>query len=354
MSRFLPYINNLRGVAILFVVGVHARGTAEDWPSNPFSHDLLTILFDAHEGNGTVMFLFISGFLFQHLMQRGFDVKKYLSQKFRFVILPYILLSIPIILWRIQHDYEPWSVADSFATRSDTYQFFYFLASGTHLSPFWFISAIIIYYISSPVFHWLDKPFFYRYIFPVIFVVGMFTFRSFNNGNPLLSYLHYLPVYFAGMWSSYHKNQIFTSDIRPLLIMFALYVGLSILDLRGDLSIALHVSFENVLAGDAFVFNFYMFRAVLLCFITAMVFYHVQHKTFPALEVLAEYSFGIYFVHFLLLIGIRKVLQSLDYTIDFNFLTFLIFYAFLVSISTATVFVIKKITGPYSRSFIGS
>jgi peptidoglycan/LPS O-acetylase OafA/YrhL len=354
MSRFLPYIHNLRGVAILFVVGVHARGTADDWPSNPLTHELLTILFDAHEGNGTIMFLFISGFLFQHLMQKGFDLKKYLSQKFRFIILPYILISIPIILWRIQHDYEPWSVGENFGTKSDAYQFFYFLASGTHLSPFWFISAIIIYYISSPVFHWLDKPVFYKYIFPVIFVVGMFTFRSFNNGNPLLSYLHYLPVYFAGMWASYNKHRIFTPDVKPLLAIIALYIVVSILDFQHILSIAVNVTFEDVLAGHAFVFNFFLFRAILLCFMMAMLFYHLQHKPFPALEVLAEYSFGIYFVHFLLLVCIRKALHSLDYVIDFNFLTFLIFYTFLVSISTATVFLIKKITGRYSRSFIGS
>lgn len=354
MSRFLSYIHNLRGVAILFVVGVHARGTADDWESNPVTHHLLAIFFDAQEGNGTVMFLFIAGFLFQHLMQRGFDFKKYIWQKFRFIVLPYILISIPVIIWRIHNHYVPWSVDESFGTRSDAYQFFYHLASGTHLSPFWFISAIIMYYLTSPIQHWLDKPFFYKYIFPVIFVAGMFTFRSFNNGNPFLSYLHYLPVYFAGMWTSYHKDKIFSMNLRNFWILTAIYLFVSILDLKHILTIALGVTFEEVLEGHAFVFNFYLFRSVLLCYMMAMLFYRLKDRSFPVLELLAEYSFGIYFSHFLLLLATRKVLDLLNVNIDFNILTFVAFYAFLVGISTLTVYIVKKLTGQYSRSFIGS
>ena len=103
-----------------------------------------------------------------------------------------------------------------------------------------------------------------------IFVVGLFTFRSFNNGNPFLSYLHYLPVYFAGMWASYNRTRIFTPNVKPLLVLIGLYIVLSVLDLQHILSIALNVTFEEVLAGHAFVFNFYLFRANLLCLIKAL------------------------------------------------------------------------------------
>src|SRR5687767_9365862 len=78
MSRFLPYIHNLRGLAILFVVGVHAGGYVTDWQSHPEVNRFLHAIFDPSEGNGTVLFLFIGGFLFQHLTHNQFDFKKYL------------------------------------------------------------------------------------------------------------------------------------------------------------------------------------------------------------------------------------------------------------------------------------
>jgi probable poly-beta-1,6-N-acetyl-D-glucosamine export protein len=354
MSGFLSYIHNLRGVAILFVIGVHVRGTAGDWISHPFTHDFIASLFDAQEGNGTVMFLFIAGFLFQHIMHTRFKFSKYIEQKFKFIILPYILISIPIIIWRVQNNYLPWSLEPSFLEQPKSLQFLYHLVFGTHLSPFWFISAIVMFYCTAPLLHWLDKPFFYRYVFPVIFIVGMFTFRPFNNGNPFLSYLHYLPIYLTGMWASYNKERFFSMDLRYFWILTAIYVLLFTLDMSNTFAIAKGVTFEQVLNGQVFIFNFYLFRTVLLCFMMAMLFYKIQFIHLPFLEVLAEYSFGLYFVHFLLIVATRKALQLIDVKIDFNVLTFVLLYLFIIGISTAVVYLVKRLTGRYSRSFIGS
>src|SRR5688500_16048384 len=106
MSKFLSYILNLRGAAIFIVVGVHARGNMSDWSSHLNAHDFISSFFDAREGNGTVMFIFIGGFLFQYITHHNFDFRKYVEKKFLFVILPYILISIPIIAFRIYTDYS--------------------------------------------------------------------------------------------------------------------------------------------------------------------------------------------------------------------------------------------------------
>ena len=354
MSKFLSYIHNLRGVAILFVVGVHARGNMYDWTSHPESHKLIATIFDAQEGNGTVMFLFIAGFLFQHLQQHSFQYARYLKQKFKVIILPYILISIPIIVLRIAQQFHPWSASDDFTSHSWTYQFFYYLVTGTHMSPFWFISAIILFYFTTPILHWLDKPWFYRYVFPVLLVAGLFTFRSEHNGNPILSYLHYLPVYVAGMWASRYKKEIFSMDLRYFWILTSIYLTISIFEFNVGFGNLAEVDFETVLNDGVFIFNWYILRALILCFMFAMLFYRVQFAKMPALELLAEYSFGIFFVHFILIIASRKLIESIIAPVNFSLLTFTIFLMAIVLLSTVAVFCIKKITGPYSRLLIGS
>ncbi len=354
MSKFLSYVHNLRGVAILFVVGVHARGSGFDWSSHPVSHNLIATFFDAQEGNGTVMFLFIAGFLFQHLQQHSFQFGRYLQQKFKVIILPYILISIPIIILRIAQQFQPWSASDDFTSQPWAYQFFYHLAAGTHMSPFWFISTIILFYFTTPIFHWLDKPWFYKYVFPVLLLAGCFTFRSEHNGNPILSYFHYLPVYVTGMWASRYKKEIFSMDLRYFWALTVIYVAITVVELRGGFGTLGETDFETVLNEGILVFNWYIVRALILCFMFAMLFYRLQFAKMPALELLAEYSFGIFFIYFILIIAGRRLIETVSSPVDFSLLTFSIFLTTIVLLSTVAVFCIKKITGPYSRHLIGS
>lgn len=354
MSKFLSYIHNLRGVAILFVVGVHARGNAFDWSSHPVAHDILATLFDSQEGNGTVMFLFIGGFLFQHIQKHRFDFKKYIQQKFKVIILPYILISIPLIIFRIVTHFQPLSVSEDFVDKPFIYQFFYHLLAGTHMAPFWFISTIILFYLTAPLLHALDRPFFYKFVFPIIFVAGLFTYRSFHNGNPLLLYIHYLPVYIAGMWASVYKDRIFSMDLKYFWILIAAYLAITFFEFQGAFTVARDMTFEQLLSDGSIVLNMYLVRTVILCFAISMLFYYLQFVRMPFLEILAEYSFGIYFVHFILIIVGRKLLEIASVTVDFSIITFGIFLAIITATSVLIVFVVKKLTGPYSRNLIGS
>src|SRR5688572_12657285 len=223
MSRFLPYIHNLRGLAILFVVGVHAAGYATDWVSHPEIRKFLHTFFDPSEGNGTVLFLFIGGFLFQHLTHNSFNFRKYLEQKFLNIILPYILISIPLIIVRLNTNYESLSLPENFHEQPLIYQFFYQLITGTHMPPFWFISTIVLFYFTAPLLHVLDNNKFYKYFFPFILLSCLFTYRPEHNAYPILAYLHFIPIYIMGMWASFNKDKILAYGWQlgiPLLIIY--------------------------------------------------------------------------------------------------------------------------------------
>ena len=71
--EMLNYINVFRGLAILLIVAGHTMqfGTKGTW-INDTAFEILT--------GGTALFIFISGFLFQHLSDK-FEYKIYLKKK---------------------------------------------------------------------------------------------------------------------------------------------------------------------------------------------------------------------------------------------------------------------------------
>lgn len=354
MSRYLPYIHNLRGLAIMFVVGVHAGGYDADWASHPHVRYFLHTFFDPSEGNGTVLFLFIGGFLFQHLTHSQFSYKKYLEQKFLNIILPYILISIPLILIRLNTNFESLSLPADFDEKPVIYKFFYHLLTGTHMPPFWFISAIVLFYISSPLLHAMDNRNFYRYLFPFVLLSCFFTYRPEHNANPILAYLHFIPIYIMGMWASFNKERILALEWKLIIPLAIIYVGLTIMDLTGNITLSRDLSFEYILNSGALIFNIYMFKAVVLCFLLLMIFYQLRTKEMPLLEILGHYSFGVFFVHYILISMSRKILEMMHITVDFSIITYLIYFTFVLMTSIVAVYFVKKLTGRYSRYLIGS
>lgn len=354
MSRFLQYIHNLRGLAILFVVGVHAGGYDYDWVSHPGTRHALQAFFDPSEGNGTILFLFIGGFLFQHLTHNQFEYKKFLEQKFLNIILPYIIISIPIIILRLNTNFESLSLPEGFEDRPVVYQFFHHLITGTHLPPFWFISTIILFYLVAPVLHKIDNRTFYQYGFPFVLLVTLFTFRPEHNANTFLSFIHFIPVYITGMWASYNKERILALGWKLTGPLLLLYFFLTVMDVTNNLHLSREITFEQVIATQSFVFNIYMLKALILCFSLLMIFYMLRDRRMPLLEVLGHYSFGVFFTHYLLFSVSRKVIEKMGFVIDFNLITYLSFFVFILMLSIVTVYLVKKVSGRYSRYLIGS
>jgi surface polysaccharide O-acyltransferase-like enzyme len=354
MSRFLPYIHNLRGLAILFVVGVHAAGYDSEWVSHPTVRPFLAAFFDPSEGNGTVLFLFIGGFLFQHLTHNQFIFKKYLEQKFLNIILPYILISIPLIIIRLNTNFQSLSLPEDFHQRPLMYQFLHQLVTGTHMPPFWFISTIVLFYLSSPLLHALDNRNFYRYFFPFILLSCLFTYRPEHNANPLFAYIHFIPIYIMGMWASFNRERLLALGWKLGTPMLIIYVVITIAELTGQLSLSRDMSFERIVNDQLILFNVYMFKAIALCLLLLIVFHKLQHVEMPLLEVLGHYSFGVFFVHYILISVFRKILETFHVAIDYSLIIWLIYFVFILMMSMLTVYFVKKLTGRYSRYLIGS
>ena len=105
--------------------------------------------------NGTALFVFISGFLFAYLAPR-YQWQGFMKKKALHVLLPYLVVSLPGILWRLTQlhhgvlpvDYVPAAVIDKpipFVIWS--------LLTGFHIGPLWFVPFVCLLFLCSPLFH---------------------------------------------------------------------------------------------------------------------------------------------------------------------------------------------------------
>lgn len=348
MSKFLSYIHNLRGIAILFVVGVHAHGL------DRHKTKLFDSIFDPTEGNGTVLFLFIGGFLFQYLTHEHFDYRKYIEQKFKVIILPYLIISIPLIILRVYTDYQSLSLPPDFHDRSLTHQIIFYLLTGSHMPPFWFIATIILVYLTAPLLHAIDNEKFYKYVFPFVLIIFFFTYRPLHNANPLFAYIHFVPTYLAGMFTAYYRNRIIENRRVIMLVSGLVYFGITVLDLTGLVQFSRDLRFEDVIYNGTIAFNFYALKVFALCYLLLTIMYELRNREMPLIDLLGNYSFGIFFVHYAFISLSGKIVELSGVTVDFSLPIFIISYLFILLASTVTVYFVKRFSGKYSRYLIGS
>lgn len=347
-KEFLNYIHYFRGFAILIILGIHVR-MVYPWAEDDFNKQLLITLLD----NGTVLFVFIAGFLFQYLSKK-YEYLPYLKRKFKFVVLPYIIVSLPAIINRLFLEpgtWEPDFLMDSSLLTKGAY----LIATGKHLGPFWFIPMIILFYIISPVFIAIDKPWFYKFIFPVLLIGTLFTYRFGYFSNSIDSAIHFLPVYIFGIFVSRYRTVFTEGKDWPVVVMLLLYFLLAFLEVTNILPVYRLNSAADAASDLFFGFNSPKLRMMLLCLILLKFFYKIQHINMPVLKLLGDYSFGLYFIHLYVIIFLdtlyRKVINPEPIYSIWLYIGMLVL---TVSISLSIIWVTKKIFGKNSRMLIGT
>jgi hypothetical protein len=222
---FLPYIHTFRALAILFIVTGHAVD-AFIWPDGGDLERLLRIVFC----NGSALFVFIAGYLFQHLSPR-FEARNYYISKIKNVLIPYLLISIPAIV-----------LFTTVMQRNTVWVLFYL--TGYHLAPLWFVPMITIFYVIAPALIKLDRNHYLYYMLPFFVVISLLISR----GSPSQSFLHFLSVYVLGMACSRFKDVIGNAMVKYVFLIpvLVLHVAMAPQSVR-------HRLLTSTLATDPFV-----------------------------------------------------------------------------------------------------
>ena len=281
----LHYINSFRAAAIFFIVAVHTLHVFS-WLDGSLSKQFLDVLLN----NGSMFFIFISGYLFQHLSV-NFKASKYYLSKLKNVVLPYLIISTPAIIYFIFFAQKSFLNA-SFYEQPIWQQFVQFYAFGYHLSPMWFIPVIITYYLSAPLLVKADRTHYFYHTLPMFMVIAYFVERGIYQNNVV----HFFFIYMLGMFCSKYKLAINAqlNKNTALILLLALVLGLASFEYFINLKI-LYVSYLQKL----------FFTLLLLgVFIKYASFF--KHKI---VNLMAETSFGIFFIHPYIL-GFFKILSK--------------------------------------------
>ena len=349
-KKFLNQIHYLRGLAIIFIVGFH---TFSSWKWE--SGELVERFWLSSLYHGTIIFVFISGFLFHHIFIKDFNYKNYLLKKVKFVLLPYLILSIPAIIDELLFsEMAPWK-NEFYLSLPDVFKVLFLVLTGKHFGPYWFIPVIFMFFLLAPALVYFDrKGFFYKYIFPLLFVISLFTFQYGHESNPLYSFLYFLPVYILGMFSCKYYNQLmsFRRFLLPVFVVIILII--SFLEISGIVTIGKPTGFYQSFFHSERVINLTKLKFVLLSLVLLFIFDYYKKQNVRFLNLLAIYSFSLYFIHLYIIRIVEFIFMKLDINIYYNFWSFPLYVVFILAVNSIAIYIAKLLLRNRSRMIIGS
>lgn len=360
-TKILNYINVFRGLAILLIIMGHTMQFGR--PS-----DIMNYINCEMICGGTALFIFISGFLFQHLSYK-FEYKNYMKKKWTNVIMPYLITSIPGLFFCL---YCPIAYKNSFNGLSAYIQIPLHLTIGrVHNIPTWFIPMIVIFFIFSFLFLKLEKKKVLYKLLPLLFLITVFLPRGIAEYESTLgldylakylvyvkyilcNFLHFLSLYVFGMYCS-SKKEIIDKFYDKRLLLWIIMLLLSMADIYAQYKY--HYS------------NYTISKTIL----TMLVLGYLKHydefilshkKTNKTLDFIAKYSFGLFFIHWYWFFIYNQIfhletvmpLVNNSYIVTFGFVVLRFIFVAIASILTlfAAKYILLKINKDINtRKFLG-
>ncbi|TPV96806.1 MAG: acyltransferase [Myxococcales bacterium FL481] len=295
-SRFvrLRSIDYFRAIAIVSVLTRHAWDLFE-WDESLASTRLLVAIV-AH---GSVLFMFVAGFLFQHLLDR-YEYRSYLRRKVRNVVAPYVFCSIPALFWQY---WFQWGIFDGGADRdllSAAGVVLRALATGQHMFvPYWFMPLIFVIYGLAPMFQAIDRRPRAYLIVPLLLVMAGFAQRPITLTDVPRNLVFYVPVYLLGMAASHYRREFASFVRRHSLWTVGVVVGLHAADFLWGLPGSATSEGLFTMERHPFDINLLAKAATAVAMVGGLEkLAEVAPRWFDrVMNELAATSFGLYFLH---------------------------------------------------------
>ena len=331
-TNFLRYIHHFRGLAIILIVGVHCR-TSLLWPEDSLPNTLLTFGLNS----STILFVFISGFLFQFLNEEKLGYQDYLTKKIKFVVVPYILASIPAILDKLIFESDTNWMNSFYRSLYPPFQAIYMLCTGKHSGPFYFIPMICIIFLIAPLLQKLQKSKYFTITAVCIVLLGLFTYTYGYYASILESLIYFLPVYIFGMWISKNRARILTMKSYALFSLISIFLIIYYLEISKVINVQHLYFFESAPHYFTSQFNWSKLKEMILAIILLTLFYRLESKNYKLLVLLGSYSFGIYYIHIYFINIAEKLLDYFHISRLQNGIGYLSLLLLNVSLSVLTV-----------------
>ena len=327
------YIDAFRGLAIILIVASHIL--AED-PTSTFYRILEAIFL-----NSTAFFVFISGFLFQYLAYK-YNIKDYWKRKLRTIIVPYLIISVPAIALRLYSHYVPFTVSEDlgFADWNAFQKIAYFYLTGAHLLPFWYIPVIVLFYAIASLLVYLDQDTRFYWLLPLFLIVSLLLPRDNINeiNNIPRMFAHFFSVYVLGMFFCRYRTRLFRMIHRYRYTL----TGTTLL-----------IFVMSCLPGP-YTAEIIFIQKVLLCFLITYWLYVNEARIPTFLGTLAVVSFGIYFVHYYVILAARAgLIRTIGHELPQSLGGWIVVFVGVLALSYGLVIGLQRVLGKNSRLLIG-
>lgn len=331
-----------RAFAIFSVMAVHM------WITPPVEgHEELSRFLDMLRGvlfhSSTLYFIFISGYLFHFLSQKGFATLIYYRKKINNVIIPYLFLSVFFTIYAFIWNAYTGEIPRFARLASGFGEFFEAVLYGNVVPTYWYIPFIATVFVISPPLLRLDKRRF-----------GLLTL--FTAWVPLLiprteltdffhNYAFFFPLYLIGIFFSMHREAVL-AFIAERLRLFAAFAAVFTLVLAAD-------RYSPLLPNDEAAY--YLQK---LCIGACVIhgFERIRHVRVAVLDLIARYSFALYFLHdFILFTFQASLFRVFGYVLpDSLFLVSLLTFGSEVALCLLLGMSVKKMFRARSRYLIGA
>lgn len=326
MGFILNYqVNSIRAIACIAVVIVHV--TAIYYIDNSYFYVNIIEYINKIARFGTPLFCIITGFLFSKYFFNQLDIKKFFKSRSEKILIPYILWSVFYTV-----------LTYFFAKHHFSTDFIYNFIFGKSFYHLYFISIIIQFCLLFPFLKLIRLKNDFLMLF-LIFLLNFFYILVFKSSEiPLLSERASL-----GFWIFYFFFGIYFNRIIKLLpkfntktlCIFFIFV-FSLMNLEFFL---IETTFNSTR-----IINLFFAPAIFF-----ILFFIFNKFNCNILNIIGEFSMGIYLIHPLVIIVLTKLLGlKLIFSNPITFM-FIIFFSTL-AITFLMIMIIRNL--PYSKFLI--
>jgi len=320
-------IQQIRAFAAILVVMTHVNGALSPIPNAVFVPSFEEV---------NIAFTFAAGFLFHHLsLNEPFG--NFMRRRAFNVLIPYALISIPaILLYTVGNKAHPHV---DLSQIPDALVPVYLLLTGLQLGPLWFIPMIFTVYAMTPLLRQVDRAgWLYAVAIGGTLILGTFLFvRPEANANPIQAALHYIPVFLIGMACSRYNERISAFCQNALVWGPALLLFLALIYVTSRID------------GQ---WQYPLKVTMLICMF--IVTCRTARYRSRLIDILAAYSFGIFFLHGYFASVMRMLSARGTFEWEATGFNLLLLTALVCALCCAVIYGVKLVFGKRSRLLVGA
>jgi len=340
----LAIFDSFRGLSIALIVAAHTFYVEPDlYQINKFDEAFISVL-----SGTTGLFVFISGFFFHFVFYGRMSYVGFIKKKFLAIGVPFLLITTffvlvgYLVLGRVP--------GVSISNINLYYEFLRIYFMTGLFTAHWYIPFAALLFLLTPLFNYYislkNKSKLYLLIFLSIF--PFFSGRP-SDANIFHEFLYFCPFYLLGIYVSMNREFLFRFlnghyTLFLVLMLFFVFLQIFFTGVVGNLRKDLIFSFEGI--------DLVFIQKIMMCLFFVGWIGSSKIKDSKFLRMLADMSFGVFFIHGIVLL-LQKEIGYYEVVIIsggiYGSLNFLI----VMGISLFVVYVTKRVLGRNSRFLIG-